>query len=154
MNQISSLLLLLFPLLSFSQAPPNATILTLTSYPEALCLDGSSAFVYVSLSPTQSTQWVFNFGASPELTFCIDLKSCMALYDYMVTQTSPPSSFLLPGWGVQSRNCIDNPDFCNANHVSNTHLESNKFFTEMTSNFFLFFPLPYSYPYHSLSLSL
>jgi len=147
---IWTLLLLLFPLPSFSQAPPNATILTLTSYPEALCLDGSSAFVYVSLSTTPSTQWVFNFGASPELTFCIDLKSCMALYDYMVTQTTPPSSFLLAGWGVQSRNCIDNPDFCNANHVRNTHMNSTKSFTEMTSNLSCLFLL---LPYLSLSLS-
>jgi hypothetical protein len=97
------------------QAPPNATLLQLSD-PEALCLDGSAAFVYVSISPQPSDLWVLNFGSSPTLDFCIDVKSCIAAYEYMSTQ-SPPSYFLLSGWGIQSRNCIDNPDFCNANHI-------------------------------------
>ena len=114
----AALVLVLFASLfdgSLGQSYPNATLLQLTD-PEALCLDGRQAYVYVSLAPQPSSLWVLNFGASPTLAFCIDLKSCLATRDYMATQT-PPDSYLLSGWGVQSRSCIDNPDFCNANHV-------------------------------------
>jgi len=97
-------------------AAPNATIMPLIAFPDALCLDGRTAFVYVSLAPQPSTQWVFSFGESPTLAFCVDLKSCVAIRAYMAAQT-PPTSILLSAWGVQSRDCVDNPDFCNANHV-------------------------------------
>ena len=97
------------------QAAPNATLLQLNAS-DAVCLDGRPAFVYVALAPRPSNLWVLNFGASPTLAFCVDLKSCLAVRDYMAAQTPPPF-FLLAGWGVQSRDCADNPDFCNANHV-------------------------------------
>ena len=105
------------PARSLGQAPPNATLLPLSAHPDALCLDGRLAFVYVSLAPQPSDLWVFNFGASPTLAFCVDLKSCLAVRDFMAAQPPPPASVLLAGWGVQSRDCVDNPDFCNANHV-------------------------------------
>jgi hypothetical protein len=100
---------------SLGQAPPNATLLQLNAS-DALCLDGRPAFVYVASAPSPSDLWVLNFGASPELAFCVDLKSCLAVREYMAAQATP-ASFLLAGWGVQSRSCADNPDFCNANHV-------------------------------------
>lgn len=105
------------PSVSYAQPvpPPNATLLYLNSS-SALCLDGSPAYVYVSLAPQPSDQWVLNFGMSPLLAFCVDLKSCLAVREYMTGQT-PESSILLAGWGIQSRDCVDNPDFCNANHV-------------------------------------
>ena len=98
------------------QAFPNASLVSLSAFPDALCLDGRAAFVYVSLAPQPSDVWVLSFGEAPVLSFCIDLRSCMAAHDYMAT-TTPPATFLLSGWGVQSRSCVDNPDFCNANHV-------------------------------------
>lgn len=111
----TTILLSLFISSCLGQAPPNATLLQLND-PQALCLDGSPAFVYVSLSPQPSDLWVLNFGSSPTLAFCLDERSCIAIADYMSSQTPPPY-FLLSGWGIQSRNCIDNPDFCNANHI-------------------------------------
>ena len=99
------------------QAPPaNATLLALDAFPDALCLDGRAAFVYVAMAPQASDLWVLSFGLSPTLAFCVDLKSCVAVRDFMAGE-SPPASVLLPSWGVHSRSCDDNPDFCNANHV-------------------------------------
>jgi hypothetical protein len=105
------------PTQCLGQAPANATLLQLNASTDALCLDGRPAFVYVSLAPSPSSVWVFSFGASPELAFCVDLASCLAVNASMAAQGAPPASFLLPGWGVQSRDCVDNPDFCNANHI-------------------------------------
>ena len=104
------------PARALCQAPPNATLLQLNAS-DALCLDGRPAYVYVSLAPRPSDTWVLNFGASPTLAMCIDLRSCLAARAYMAAQAAPPASLQLAGWGVQSRDCADNPDFCDANHV-------------------------------------
>jgi hypothetical protein len=89
------------PARSLAQAPPNATLLQLNAS-DALCLDGRPAFIYVSLAPSPSDLWVLNFGASPELAFCVDLKSCVAVAAYMSAQAAPPAWQQLAGGGVQT----------------------------------------------------
>ena len=109
----------------------NWTTYALSSFPEAVCINGVPATLKAFVNPKPSSIWVINIGGiSPQAPgWCVNLQNCLVFGQLndtapKIAPLPPPAPIGLEATLLGS-NCTQNPDFCDANKADLTMCDNS-----------------------------